>query len=165
MSDTVLSDHALYQRDFYLWTQRQAAALRRTGALRPNEALDYENLAEEIESLGKNDRRALRSNIEIVLVHLLKLELSPIEAPRDGSIDSVAEHRTRLEELLGDSPSLRKELGSLIESAWRSARPRALRMLARDGVAGREVPEDCGYAASDILDPGFLPVNRHGLRS
>ena len=71
---------ALYDQDFVRWTEEQAAALRRAKSLLPaatrgsNLLLDWENLAEEIESLGKSDRRELRSQITRVLRHLLKLE-------------------------------------------------------------------------------------------
>ena len=58
---------ALYDRDFVLWTEEQAAALRR--AKGSNLPLDWENLAEEIESLGKSDRRALSSQIRRILHH------------------------------------------------------------------------------------------------
>jgi Domain of unknown function DUF29 len=62
----------LYDRDFVLWTEEQAAALRRAKA--SNLPLDWENLAEEIESLGKSDRREIASQIRRILHHLLKME-------------------------------------------------------------------------------------------
>ena len=70
----------LYDEDFVRWTEEQAAALRR--AKGSNLALDWENLAEEIESLGKSDRRELRSQITRILRHLVKLEASPAAEPR-----------------------------------------------------------------------------------
>ena len=63
----------LYERDFCHWTAEQAAALRAAAARRLDLALDFENLAEEIESLGRSDRRALVSHIKRVIEHLLKL--------------------------------------------------------------------------------------------
>ena len=72
----------LYDDDFFLWTQEQAAALRR--AKESNLRLDWENLAEEIESLGKSDRRQLRSQIRRILRHLFKLEASPASEPREN---------------------------------------------------------------------------------
>jgi Domain of unknown function DUF29 len=73
---------ALYEQDFFLWTKEQAAALRL--AKNSNLPLDWENLAEEIESLGKSDRRELRSQIRRILRHLLKLEATPSVEPRAG---------------------------------------------------------------------------------
>ena len=69
----------LYEQDFVLWTEQQAAGLRR--AKGSNLLLDWENLADEIESLGRSDRRELRSQITRVLRHLLKLEVSPSTEP------------------------------------------------------------------------------------
>jgi hypothetical protein len=82
--------NALYDQDFVRWTEEQAAALRQAksqslaGTEGSNLPLDWENLAEEIESLGKSDRRELRSQITRVLRHLLKLEATPAAEPRAG---------------------------------------------------------------------------------
>ncbi|HEY7576199.1 MAG TPA: DUF29 family protein, partial [Acetobacteraceae bacterium] len=70
----------LYDTDLVLWSKAQAAALRRRAA---NE-IDWDNVAEEIESLGKNDRRELQSRLQIVLDHLIRLAVSPASAPRHG---------------------------------------------------------------------------------
>src|SRR4029077_7212096 len=98
----------LYDQDFFLWTQEQAEALRRTKE--SNLPLDWENLAEEIESLGKSDRRELAAQITRILRHLLKLEVSPAVESRAGWRESVADARTAIELVLGDSPSLRREV-------------------------------------------------------
>src|SRR5437868_15139225 len=85
----------LYDRDFFLWTQEQAAALR---ALKDsNLPLDWENLAEEIESLGKSDRRQLSSQIRRILRHLLKLEVSPALDPRPGWRSTICNSRSEVE--------------------------------------------------------------------
>jgi Domain of unknown function DUF29 len=110
---------ALYDRDFLLWTVEQAAALRQ--AKQSNLPLDWENLAEEIESLGKSDRRELRSQITRVLRHLLKLEASRASEPRAGWRTSIDEARTQIDVLLEDSPSLRRELDELIKKQIRAA--------------------------------------------
>jgi hypothetical protein len=103
---------ALYDEDFVRWTEEQAAALRRGKG--SNLPLDWENLAEEIESLGKSDRRELRSQITRILRHLLKLEVSPAKEPRAGWRATVDEARTEIEGILEDSPSLRREVDRLI---------------------------------------------------
>src|SRR5580700_4180310 len=103
----------LYDRDFFLWTQERAAALR--AVKNSNLPLDWENLAEEIESLGKSDRRELRSQITRVLRHLLKLEASSAGQPRAGWRTTIDEARTEIEGLLEDSPSLRRETQALIK--------------------------------------------------
>jgi uncharacterized protein DUF29 len=91
---------ALYDEGFVRWTEEQAAALRCAKSLSPAGTrgstllLDWENLAEEIESLGRSDRRELRSQITRVLRHLLKLEDSPAAEPRAGWRATIDEART-----------------------------------------------------------------------
>ena len=103
---------ALYDRDFVLWTEEQAAALRRAKV--SNLPLDWENLAEEIESLGKSDRRALTSQIRRILHHLLKIEASPATAPRAGWRSTVRNARAEIADILRDSPSLRRPIDATI---------------------------------------------------
>ena len=95
----------LYDRDFVGWTQQQAELLRREAGLRPATDLDLQNLAEEIESLGKRDRRALTNNVARIAEHLLKLQYSPAKDPRPGWENSVDVHRSKARKILADSPA------------------------------------------------------------
>src|SRR5258705_11974756 len=99
----------LYDQDFLLWTKEQATALRRaTGSNLP---LDWENLAEEIESLGASQRTELNSQIRRVLRHLFRLEASsPAVDPRAGWRAIVRDARIEIEDLLETNPSLRREI-------------------------------------------------------
>jgi hypothetical protein len=83
----------LYDEDFLLWTQQQAKLLREAAERRVNFPLDWENLAEEIESLGKSQRSELRSRLMTIIEHLLKLEYSSAREPRNGWRETVG--RTR----------------------------------------------------------------------
>ena len=74
----------LYEEDFLLWTQEQSKLLREAAERRVNFPLDWENLAEEIESLGKSQRSELRNRIGTAIEHLLKLEHSTAREPREG---------------------------------------------------------------------------------
>src|ERR1700682_6224857 len=94
----------LYEQGFFVWTKEQSAALRR--AKDSNLPLDWENLAEEIESLGKSDRRELRSQIRRILLHLLKLEIYQAAGPRAGWRSSIIDARVEIDDVLRDSPSL-----------------------------------------------------------
>lgn len=123
----------LYDRDFLLWTEEQAEALRR--AKGANLPLDWENLAEEIESLGKSDRRALHSQIRRILRHLLKLATSSAEGPRRGWKLTIHEARNDIAALLQDSPSLRREI---------------------DGIIAEEVGLAAEFAAADLEEHGEL---------
>jgi Domain of unknown function DUF29 len=93
----------LYEQDFFLWTKEQAAALR--GAKNSNLLLDWENLAEEIESLGKSDRRELTSQIRRILRHLIRLEASGAVQPRAGWRAAIIDARSEVEECCATVPA------------------------------------------------------------
>ena len=98
----------LYERDFVAWT-RENAELLRAGRF---DELDVENVAEEIESLGKRDQRELKSRIAEIIEHLLKLKLPEFQRkPSElGGRESIAKQRSAVEQLLEESPSLRRLL-------------------------------------------------------
>jgi hypothetical protein len=103
----------LYDEDFVAWTEQQARALRAAGRSGSNEPLDWQNLAEEIEDLGKSNRRELRSQILRILRHLIKLQFSPALDPRRGWYESIVDARSEIELLLRDSPSLRRQISRM----------------------------------------------------
>lgn len=152
-----------YDSDFYTWSRTQADALRRAAEQRVNLDLDFENLAEEIESLGREQRHALESALRQILLHLLKLEFSPAADPRAAREHEVGEQRVQAEKRLRDNPGLKPHLPALFADAWTDARRLAVRELARDGVAGA-LPEECPYALEQARDHDWWPVNRHGVR-
>jgi hypothetical protein len=139
----------LYERDFYAWTQDQAARLRALGAR--NDGLDVENLAEEVESLGKSDRRAAESLIGNILEHLLKLRLHPEQSARRHWQREVTEFRRQLDRVLRDSPSLRARRHDLAEREWRAA---ARVFLARLDADGHD-PAAAAAAIGDATHPYF----------
>ena len=153
-----------YESDFYAWTQEQAAALRRLGAAGANLPLDWENIAEEIDSMGRSERAALRTSLMRVLEHLLKLEYSPAPGPRAGWKRSAIEHRLRLPDILAENPSLAPQLPDLMRAAWEMARELAAQSLVDfDGVDTDILPTDCPYTMEQVSDRSWLPANRHGL--
>jgi hypothetical protein len=105
--------------DIYAWTQRQGALLRRLAVgERLNDAnLDWPNIADEIETLGRSERGAVASHITNIIEHLVKLEASPAKDPRAGWKTTVRRSRLRIEHLLEESPSLRPHLPDLIAKA------------------------------------------------
>ena len=112
-----------YDTDFYAWTQAQAAALRAKKWL----ALDVDNLAEEIESLGRSDRRAITHQLERLLLHLLKWVYQAGQLPRYGRSwrRSIYQARTAIADLLEESPSLRDYPAQRLALAYQRARQQA----------------------------------------
>ena len=103
----------LYEQDFIGWTEQQARLLRQAAA-GSNLGLDWANLIEEVESLGRSEKRALGSELRRVVVHLLKLEHSPALEPRAGWQESLSNARAEILELLKDDPGLRPRLPAIL---------------------------------------------------
>lgn len=113
---------SLYDEDLVLWSKEQARALREAARAGWNAPIDWENVAEEIESLGRSDRRALASHIATVIEHLLKLQAAPARDPVRGWMELVRRARREVERLLTESPSLRRELPKMIADELPAAR-------------------------------------------
>jgi hypothetical protein len=138
-----------YDTDFYAWAHQQAQALR----AKDWAALDLEHLAEEVEDLRKTERRAVRSQLRLILSHLLKWVAQP--ARRGESWRStIANGRVLVQEDLEDLPSLAPELETL--AAW--AYPRARRDAAQETVLPLATfPEACPWTLTQVLDADFWP--------
>lgn len=134
----------LYAEDFVRWTEEQSAALREAAGQGINLPLDWENLAEEVESLGRCQRHAVRSRIAVILEHLLKLEHSPATDPQPDWMETIDRERDNIELLLRDSPSLRGEVAPVIAEETRRAIRRATRSTLRHG---EEIPAKLGAAS------------------
>jgi len=146
----------LYDRDFVLWTEQQAALLR--GAKGSQLPLDWKNLAEEIESLGKSDRRELRSQVTRILRHLLKLAVSPTTGPRAGWQSTIREARIEIEDVLEDSPNLRREIPDIVAKQSDTAGSLAAADLARHGEPAQVVwrrLEQGGFTPEEVLGDWF----------
>ncbi len=154
----------LYDRDWYAWTQDQAARLRAWPEhLRPN-GLDVEHLAEEVEDMGGSQRRAVQSHLRLIALHLLKLEFHPEQSYRAHWIGEIAAFRDTLSTELRDSPSLRARCPELYPDAWAKARRALLRELAEaaperhraiaDLLSAEEPPH---YDLACILDEDWYP--------
>jgi len=137
---------SLYERDFCLWLEQQAELLRE-GRL---SELDVPNLLEEIESMGRKDKKAIKSNLVIVLLHLLK---HPKRRTRSW-LDSILEHRQRLRDDLAESPSLKGHLEAAFREAYADARARA---ITQTGLSERAFPGTSPYSLEQALDSDFLP--------
>jgi hypothetical protein len=141
----------LYDEDFYAWTQQQAVLLR----ARKWRDLDYDNLAEELEALGKRDRRELEHRLEILVMHLLKWRYQPERRDRSrGWRSTIREQRRRLARLLQDSPSLRSEVPALMDDGYPHARGKA---LDETSLAPETLPSTCPWTAAQVLDDAFWP--------
>jgi len=144
-----------YDDDFYAWTQYQAEVLRSMPA--PDNRFDRENVAEEIEDLGKNYRDAVRSQVRRILEHFLKLAHSPAGDPRYGWMGSIVEARAELDDKL--SATLRQDIESSLPRLYRNARRQAELGLRefKEGDAAASLPAECPYTVDQILADDWYP--------
>jgi hypothetical protein len=115
--------------------------------------LDWENVSEEIESLGRSDKRAIESDLGVVLLHLLKWRYQP-NKQKSGWRSSVIEHRARIRKLVRESPSLRDYPRQVLAEEYEIARNRA---AEETGLAKNVFPETCPFDVSQVLDLNFWP--------
>jgi hypothetical protein len=134
---------SLYDQDFYQWTQQQAALLK-AGAL---SQLDIENLTEEIESMGKSQKKELISRLVILLMHMLKWDHQSDRRGRSW-LKTIATQRTEIEILLYDNPSLKNELPNTVLKAYRLAVKQA---STENGLGIGSFPLNCTYAIEQIM--------------
>ena len=138
-----------YDEDYYAWTVEQARLLR-AGEL---SAIDAENLAEEIEDMGRSNRRELESRLIVLLAHMLKWRHQPGIRSRSWS-STMTEQRLQIESLFSESPSLRRLAPRMLGEAYRVARVRA---IGETGFADDTFPEVCPFSLEQVLAPEFLP--------
>jgi hypothetical protein len=126
------------------------AALLRQGKLAE---VDLLNVAEELESMGRSEKRELLSRFEVLLVHLLKWSYQANRRSNSWK-DTIWEQRRRIELLLKDSPSLKHRLAERVADAY----PGALVAAARETNLPKETfPKICPYSLEQILDEDFYP--------
>lgn len=139
----------MYDTDFIRWIE-QAATLLEQGQF---DKLDIENLIDEVESLGRSEKNALKSNLSVLLMHLLKWQYQPDK--RTGSWkSSIIEHRDRIQLSLEDSPSLNNDYREAFEKRYQVARKKAASETNSDID---RFPAACPYTVEQTLDEDFFP--------
>lgn len=138
-----------YEKDFYAWTVEQGRLLR-SGEL---SAIDIVNIAEEIESLGRSDRRELRRRFTVLLTHLLKWHYQSGARSTSWS-GTIREQQRQIELVLDDSPSLRPFVAGALIEAYGDAREDAVEETALAKIA---FPTECPFTLDEVLSRSFLP--------
>jgi hypothetical protein len=139
----------LYDEDFYAWANEQAALLR-AGKL--SEA-DIELIAEEIESMGKSEKRELVNRLNILLLHLLKWQFQPSRRGFSWR-NSIRIQRREVAAHMADNPSLKALLRVAIEQAYGTA---AIEAETETGLSGDAFPQKCPWTYEQMMDPDFWP--------
>ncbi len=141
----------LYDADFAAWSAEQANAIRDAGRRRVNAPIDWDNVAEEIESLGKSERRELSGRIRTIIEHLLKLQVSPAIEPTGVWLDTIDRTRLAVADIVAESPSLRREVPEIIARQLVLARRLVLANLARHGEIPLQPLDSIIYDEAAVL--------------
>jgi hypothetical protein len=144
--------YSLYAQDFYLWLQTTANLLEANKL----DELDIENLLEEIKSMGRSEKKELKSRLITLIEHILKLEYWHLEKENNarGWRNTVAEQRLQLELTLEESPSLRNILNEIFDDSYRKARQY---ILKRYNLSPALFPEQPPFGIEDVLNSDYLP--------
>ena len=151
----------LYEKDFYLWVMENLRLLKE----KRYEEVDWENLLEEIEDMGRSELRSVISYISIILEHLYKLENFKVSQEMGNSwIKSIINAREGLELMFDESPSLREKAQQELEKSWRIAVKRLIAWfkypeniaLAKQFFGGipteKDFPDKCPYTFEQVLE-------------
>jgi hypothetical protein len=144
-----MSASRLYDEDFYAWANEQAALLR-SGRLAE---ADIAHIAEEIESMGKTEKRELTNRLAVLLTHLLKWRFQPAIRTTSWRL-TIEEQRDRLADHMADNPSLKAKLTEAFASAYRLALLGAAR---ETGLPVQKFPAVCPWTYEEVVDESFWP--------
>jgi Domain of unknown function DUF29 len=139
-----------YDTDFYAWTQAQAAAIRAKDLA----SLDIEHLAEEVEDLGRSVRKGIGSQLERLLLHLLKWQYDPATHPRRLWRLTIRHARREIVDELAENRNLRGYPAERLAEAYRRAREDAVDETGRPLAT---FPEACPWTVEQVLDADFWP--------
>ncbi|TYQ31302.1 DUF29 domain-containing protein [Pseudanabaena sp. UWO310] len=139
----------VYEQDYLLWLEMTSEQLR-TGKL---ENLDIENLLEEIESMARKEKVALESNLEVLLMHLLKYQYQVNKRTSSWQY-TIDEHRSRILKAIKVSPSLKPHLKQVFDECYQEGRRKA---AIETGLNISTFPSESPFSQEQTLNPDFLP--------
>ncbi len=139
----------LYETDFNLWIEQTVNYLKK-GDL---DALDLENLIEEISDMGRNNRREVFSRLKVLLMHLLKWKYQP-QKRTNSWINTIDEQREQLELILKDSPSLKPYFKQILPECYQKAVRSAVN---ETNLPKKTFPVDCPFNQEQVLDMDYFP--------
>jgi len=138
-----------YDNDFYSWTQEQANLLR-NGQFNN---LDIPNLIEEIETMGRSEKRELESRLTILLLHLLKWKYLEVRRGRSWQL-SIDEQRIQFCKTLNENPGLKPALHDIINDAYKLA---VIKTARETKISKAVFPECCPWTLAQFIEDGFYP--------
>jgi len=138
-----------YEKDFYLWLMGNSQLLREQRF----EEIDADHIAEELESMGRSEKRELISRFAVLFTHLLKWQFQAVKRSRSWK-NTIMVQRLDIKDLLEDSPSLHHLIEAKIDKAYEKAK---LKAEDETGIDSKFFPRHCPYSLEKILDETFFP--------
>jgi hypothetical protein len=145
---SIANPNSLYEQDFYLWIQTTAQQLKE-GKF---DEVDLTNLIEEIESMGRSEKRELKSRLIVLLMHLLKWQYQP-EKRSESWRSTISEQRICIEGLLEDSPSLKPLISEVFDDCYQKAR---LKAADKTGIKLNFFPKESPFTLEETLQVSLL---------
>jgi hypothetical protein len=139
----------LYEKDFYEWTQKNAQLLRE-GRLAE---IDTDNLIEELEAMGRSEKRAFVNHLAVLIAHLLKWERQPVLRSKSWRY-TIREQRAQVADILQDNPSFKESFAEALSRAYGKA---IVRVVKETGLDEETFPATCPYEFTEIMDTDFFP--------
>ncbi|MFM7365214.1 MAG: DUF29 domain-containing protein [Cuspidothrix sp.] len=139
----------LYETDFNLWIEQTVKQLK-NGQIQD---LDIENLIEEVQSMGSNDKREIKSRLIVLIMHLLKYKYQPRKKTKSWT-STIITQRNELELVLENSPSLNPFLKENISECYQKARKNAARETK---LTLTTFPLECPFTPEQIIDSDYFP--------
>jgi len=138
-----------YEKDFYSWTHEQANLLRH-GQFN---SLDLPNLIEEIETMGRSEKRELESRLTILILHLLKWRYQEVRRGRSWQL-SIDEQRFQFCKTLKDNPGLKPAVDEMLKDAYQLA---VIKAAKETRISKNVFPECCPWTLAQLVDDEFYP--------
>ncbi|CAD0219565.1 MULTISPECIES: DUF29 domain-containing protein [Planktothrix] len=148
INSSTTKPNTLYEQDFYLWIETTVQQLKEN---KFNE-IDIPNLIEEIESMGRSEKRELKSRLIVLLMHLLKWHYQP-EKRSESWRSTITEQRICIEGLLEDSPSLKPLLSEVFEDCYQKAR---LKASDETGIKLNFFPKESPFSLEETLESSYV---------
>lgn len=148
ISPSLPNPNSLYEQDFYLWIQTTAQQLKE-GQFKE---IDIISLIEEIESMGRSEKRELKNRFIVLLMHLLKWQYQP-EKRSESWRSTITEQRICIEGLLEDSPSLQPLISEVFDDCYQKAR---LKASDETGIKLNFFPKESPFTPEETLKYSFL---------
>ena len=150
LEKSIANPNSLYEQDFYMWIETTAQQLRE-GKF---DEVDLTNLIEEIESMGRSEKRELKSRLIVLLMHLLKWQYQP-EKRSESWRSTISEQRICIEGLLEDSPSLKPLISEVFDDCYQKAR---LKASDETGIKLNFFPKESPFTLEETLQASLLDL-------